>query len=104
MFELSELWAHKHLGSKERILSGLILDLSQTTNGLGICPLLWEKLLSPAPASISTAIRFFMVANALACREKGHAYLPSDVELETGELDAAKQVRLLPHARRRIRS
>ena len=86
MFELSELWAHKHLGSKERILSGLILDLSQTTNGLGICPLLWEKLLSPAPASISTAIRFFMVANALACREKGHAYLPSDVELETGEL------------------
>ena len=83
---MSELWSHKRVGSKERILSELILDFSQTTNGLGIGHLLWKKLLSPAPASISKAIRFFEVGNALALHENGHAYLPTDVELETGQL------------------
>ena len=83
---MSELWSHKRVGSKERILSELILDFLQTTNGLGIGHMLWKKLLSPAPASISKAIRFFEVASALALRSRGHAYLPHDKELETGQL------------------
>ena len=86
VFELSELWQRKRVGSEERILSDLILDFSQLTNGLAIGKMLWKKLLSPAPASISKAIRFFEVGNALALHENGHAYLPTDVELETGQL------------------
>ena len=66
VFELSELWQRKRVGSEERILSDLILDFSQLTNGLAIGKMLWKKLLSPAPASIIKAIRFFEVGNALA--------------------------------------